>query len=196
MLLVLPPDRFCLCTEHITVVLILNGHCYYFKRFQRDYLLPHCCTVCNSRTGSLLVRSPCHGTLIRTLCSTPPAEPCLLLHWHQASCQAIPATHQDSGMVSTAACKFWLSNSLVFGTVQAPDNSSWLQLELPLPCAATATTVTSHCHPATLPGSSNCSPIMGFACHSSEEVKASGGRVPSDSTSPFSHSTGPSHPWC
>lgn len=154
--------------------------------------MPHCCTVCNSRMGSLLVCSPCHGTLIRTLCSTPPAEPCLLLPWHQASCHAIP----DPEMVSTAVSQFWFNNSLVFGTVQAPNNSCWLQLELPLPCAATATMVTSHCHPATLPGSSNSNPITGLACHNSEEVKASGGRVPSDSTSPFSHSTGSSHPWC
>lgn len=46
--------------------------------------------------------------------SAPPAEPCLLLLWHQASCQAIPASHQDPGMVSTAACKFWVSNRVSY----------------------------------------------------------------------------------
>lgn len=109
---------------------------------------------------------------------------CLLLPWHQACCQAIPAPHQDPGMVSKfckfASCKFWLSNR-VLDLGQCP----WLQLELPRPgpCAAAATTVTSCCHPATLTGSNTSNPITGLACHNSE-VEASGGRVPSDSISP------------
>lgn len=76
--------------------------------------------------------------------SAPSAEPCLSLPWRQACCQAVPAPHHSPATVGTAACQISVEQlSLVLGaSVQAPDNSPRLQLELPPPRSPAR----PHCH--------------------------------------------------
>lgn len=97
---------FCLCTEPITVVLILNGHCQTIS--PKDFKRIICCLIgvqCITHAQGVFLfvamfSLPWHIYLCPSPLSALPAEPCLLLLWHQASCQATPASHQDPGMVS------------------------------------------------------------------------------------------------
>lgn len=135
--LVWPPDSFCL----ITVVLILNGHCQTISL--KDFNRIICCLVaveCIIHAQGVLfcgyvLLALVHLSGLRSpACSALPAEPCPLFPWHQDSCQAIPAPHQYPRMVSTAACKFWLSNRVSYlGQCRQPTTAPSCSWSSPFP---------------------------------------------------------------